>query len=709
MVLGLAGRALLGAGKTLLKKGSQYAPKVGNLAKAGGSGLFSLGKKGAKAVADRGRKVASGAKVQGANQNANLRNPWRQFGYSSAEFGKTIGPTLAEGGAGAAKQLGKLWGTIAAKYPNKAEALRQFGIATSKLRLGTKGQATLNATTKLLTETAGSLKNAGTPLLQAGLNKVASTASKGRNLFVNKTGEIVSKTGAKIDALTITGPELQALASVTAYGNKIGAGILNALPKNMRAVYDGALKGGAGLAGYGKTVGGKAVDKIKTALPNKSGIGAYNKRNLPVVVNKETLGRNVSTLKQTPSVSSTLGAGNKTIGQQEAKAAFAGTMDDGFKAGKIPPRGAGGAGGAGGTGGTGGTGGAGGAAGAAGFGAKPGMFDDGILRGLDRAARKGFGYAAAAPFYAAGKALKYPALTGAVGLGGLGAYALKPEPSPAQQMRKGIKSLAGSPENAKSSLQDLGTLYAAGQVGDALGVRNAEGLSSQLMGNYIGGELFGEEGYANIPSRSGLNYVGGNPEGIFQDSAAESIKRRFGNEMMDDEQILKRYSEVLDKVRKEETLDADDINFVMMFEALNKPTNLPSDKFESNAGLLNAMARNDVQNQFGGKFNVIDQNALYPTYSQPNVPINNGMANGGEVRRRVPDVSFSRYAQGGVANLMEGGAANGPGTGTSDSIPAMLSDGEFVMTADAVKNMGSGNRKAGVRKMYDLMNNLEAR
>ena len=276
-------------------------------------------------------------------------------------------------------------------------------------------------------------------------------------------------------------------------------------------------------------------------------------------------------------------------------------------------------------------------------------------------------------------------------------------------MRKGINSLAGSPENAKSSLQDLGTLYAAGQVGDALGVRNAEGLSSQLMGNYIGGELFGEEGYANIPSRSGLNYVGGNPEGIFQDSAAESIKRRFGNEMMDDEQILKRYSQVLDKVRKEETLDADDINFVMMFEALNKPTNLPSDKFESNAGLLNAMARNDVQNQFGGKFNVIDQNALYPTYSQPNVPINNGMANGGEVRRRVPDVSFSRYAQGGVANLMDGGAANGPGTGTSDSIPARLSDGEFVMTADAVKNMGNGNRKAGVRKMYDLMNSLEAR
>ena len=29
-----------------------------------------------------------------------------------------------------------------------------------------------------------------------------------------------------------------------------------------------------------------------------------------------------------------------------------------------------------------------------------------------------------------------------------------------------------------------------------------------------------------------------------------------------------------------------------------------------------------------------------------------------------------------------------PGTGTSDSIPALLSDGEFVFTAKAVKNIG---------------------
>jgi len=49
----------------------------------------------------------------------------------------------------------------------------------------------------------------------------------------------------------------------------------------------------------------------------------------------------------------------------------------------------------------------------------------------------------------------------------------------------------------------------------------------------------------------------------------------------------------------------------------------------------------------------------------------------------------------------------GPGTGTSDSINAKLSDGEFVMTANAVKNLGGGDRYAGARKMYQMMNSLD--
>ena len=66
-------------------------------------------------------------------------------------------------------------------------------------------------------------------------------------------------------------------------------------------------------------------------------------------------------------------------------------------------------------------------------------------------------------------------------------------------------------------------------------------------------------------------------------------------------------------------------------------------------------------------------------------------------------------AKGGVMDLQGGGFSRGPGTATSDSIPAMLSDGEFVMTADAVRGAGGGNRREGARKMYEAMNRLEAR
>lgn len=62
----------------------------------------------------------------------------------------------------------------------------------------------------------------------------------------------------------------------------------------------------------------------------------------------------------------------------------------------------------------------------------------------------------------------------------------------------------------------------------------------------------------------------------------------------------------------------------------------------------------------------------------------------------------------GVTNFpRKTGPINGPGTGTSDSIPAMLSDGEFVFTAKAVRNMGGGSRRKGAARMYKMMKMLE--
>jgi hypothetical protein len=61
----------------------------------------------------------------------------------------------------------------------------------------------------------------------------------------------------------------------------------------------------------------------------------------------------------------------------------------------------------------------------------------------------------------------------------------------------------------------------------------------------------------------------------------------------------------------------------------------------------------------------------------------------------------------GDLDLRGGGHSIGPGTGTSDDIPAMLSDGEFVVTAKAVENLGGGDRMEGARRMYSMMNQLD--
>lgn len=66
-----------------------------------------------------------------------------------------------------------------------------------------------------------------------------------------------------------------------------------------------------------------------------------------------------------------------------------------------------------------------------------------------------------------------------------------------------------------------------------------------------------------------------------------------------------------------------------------------------------------------------------------------------------------------------GGYVEGPGTGTSDDIPATifqdgvpvqkaaLSDGEFVMTERAVRGAGGGDRDRGAARMYEMMRMFE--
>ena len=83
----------------------------------------------------------------------------------------------------------------------------------------------------------------------------------------------------------------------------------------------------------------------------------------------------------------------------------------------------------------------------------------------------------------------------------------------------------------------------------------------------------------------------------------------------------------------------------------------------------------------------------------------------------IKNTSFG-FADGGVTSVLpEGMEMDYRGGGfipmgskeRADDVPARVSKNEFVMTADAVKAAGGGSVNEGARRMYNLMNNLEAR
>jgi len=81
----------------------------------------------------------------------------------------------------------------------------------------------------------------------------------------------------------------------------------------------------------------------------------------------------------------------------------------------------------------------------------------------------------------------------------------------------------------------------------------------------------------------------------------------------------------------------------------------------------------------------------------------------------IPPIATA--ATGGLASFpRRDGAINGPGTERSDDIPAMLSDGEFVMTSKAVRGAAKKptgdpetDRRNGSKNMYSMMRNFEMR
>jgi hypothetical protein len=107
--------------------------------------------------------------------------------------------------------------------------------------------------------------------------------------------------------------------------------------------------------------------------------------------------------------------------------------------------------------------------------------------------------------------------------------------------------------------------------------------------------------------------------------------------------------------------------------------------------------------------------AQTPAQTAPVTPTDTGIA-------AIPTetvVEPTGLAMGGIANLgsySDGGRLlRGPGDGVSDSIPATigkgqparLADGEFVIPARIVSELGNGSTEAGARKLYAMMDRIK--
>ena len=156
------------------------------------------------------------------------------------------------------------------------------------------------------------------------------------------------------------------------------------------------------------------------------------------------------------------------------------------------------------------------------------------------------------------------------------------------------------------------------------------------------------------------------------------------------------------------------------------------DKKDSNSGMLMALlALMAMMNKGGGGGS--SPSAVIPSLSADRKQLPYGAASGSKARPGAGGVNYfspttytqraagggMMYGGGGISDLggySDGGRLlRGPGDGVSDSIPATiggkqparLAEGEFVVPARIVSELGNGSTEAGAKKLYAMMDRVQ--
>jgi hypothetical protein len=303
---------------------------------------------------------------------------------------------------------------------------------------------------------------------------------------------------------------------------------------------------------------------------------------------------------------------------------------------------------------------------------------------------------------------KYPSASTNVASAGTG-----PLSSTLDSAKSMFDSATGFVKNnfSPSAIQEAGANEALAKVGERFGMSAAE-VAAQPANSIIGKAyqtalpgILSTYGPATALGLGATALAGGFTEKPVQSGpvsesnrlSADERMRRDGTERLN---YLQNMPGVVYNERGEPVSDQSTPFPAYVSPGYANSSNMPFVSSAQPSGPFQGMSSmytpppNSLTNRAGGIYQPYNNQSMYPSLAPPQFPI--------------------RYAaQGGIAGLAAGGyprrtgQISGPGTAKSDSIPAMLSDGEFVMTAAAVRGAGKGSRREGAKKMYKLMHQLE--
>tara|TARA_R110002110_G_scaffold381497_1_gene592400 strand:+ start:227 stop:1330 length:1104 start_codon:yes stop_codon:yes gene_type:complete len=251
-----------------------------------------------------------------------------------------------------------------------------------------------------------------------------------------------------------------------------------------------------------------------------------------------------------------------------------------------------------------------------------------------------------------------------------------------------------------AGIMGLGPGYSA-LIGAGVPLLAGQGAGSALaggLGGYGAGRAFGTSMFASkLPKQEmlskipGFGSIPGKNESTYLNFQENLSGKKASDISFKDREAAIMNNAKLDDVQKVEQINA--AKQLYSKGIFSNPASIATLAATTAPLLMSGLGEDKPMGKPPGFYDIQPQSPWYGSF--------------GTIQRAYGgDIDYEEaYADGGLSSLDEfprmNGQISGPGGPKDDLVPAMLSDGEFVMTARAVENAG------GPQAMYNLMNRLD--